>query len=69
MGFIKDQSGVQHQRDNMFEAWKSLSPEFKRYLVPAGIFSPAYFSLGFLLLRAHGIGFAVRDFSLAPIGE
>jgi hypothetical protein len=61
LSLIKDQPGVQHRRENMFETWKSLSPEFKRYLVAAGIFSLAYFSFGFLLLRAHGVGFAVKD--------
>jgi len=57
---IKDQPGVQHQHENMFETWEILSPEFKRYLVTAGIFSLAYFSFGFLLLRAHSVGFAVK---------
>lgn len=61
---IKDQPGVQYQRENMFETWKVLSPEFKRYLVAAGIFSLAYFSFGFLLLRAHSVGFAVKDIVL-----
>lgn len=61
---IKDQPGVQHRRENMFETWKTLSPEFKRYLIAAGIFSLAYFSFGFLLLRAHSAGFSVRDIVL-----
>jgi MFS family permease len=61
---IPDQPGVAHPRENMFAAWSTLSPEFKRYLVPAGIFSLAYFSFGFLLLRAHSFGFAVKDIVL-----
>lgn len=61
---IKDQPGVKHERENMFETWKVLSPQFKRYLVTAGIFSLAYFSFGFLLLRAHSVGFAVKDIVL-----
>jgi len=64
LSFIKDQPGVQYRRENMFETWKILSPEFKRYLVAAGIFSLAYFSFGFLLLRAHSVGFAVKDIVL-----
>ena len=64
LSFIKDQPGVQHQRENMFATWKTLSPEFKRYLVTAGIFSLAYFSFGFLLLRAHSVGFTVKDIVL-----
>jgi MFS family permease len=64
LGLIKDQPGVQHPRENMFETWKILSPQFKRYLVAAGIFSLAYFSFGFLLLRAHSVGFSVKDIVL-----
>ncbi|WP_321921541.1 MFS transporter [Paraburkholderia guartelaensis] len=64
LSFIKDQSGVQHRRENMFETWDTLSPGFKRYLVAAGIFSLAYFSFGFLLLRARSAGFSVRDIVL-----
>jgi MFS family permease len=41
-----------------------LSSGFKRYLVAAGIFSLAYFSFGFLLLRAKNAGFSVRDIVL-----
>ena len=64
LGLIKDQPGVQHPRENMFGTWKILSPQFKRYLVAAGIFSLAYFSFGFLLLRAHSVGFSVKDIVL-----
>ncbi len=64
LSFIKEKPGVQHKRENMFRTWKILSPEFKRYLVAAGIFSLGYFSFGFLLLRAHGVGFAVDDIAL-----
>ena len=64
LSLIKDQPGVEHPRENMFETWKILSPQFKRYLVAAGIFSLAYFSFGFLLLRAHSVGFSVKDIVL-----
>ncbi len=64
LSLIKDKPGVQHQRENMFETWKTLSPQFKRYLVTAGIFSLAYFSFSFLLLRAHSVGFAVKEIVL-----
>jgi MFS family permease len=59
--FIKEQPGISHRRDNMVNTLKSLSPGFRRYLVTAGIFSLAYFSFGFLLVRAHGVGFVVKD--------
>jgi MFS family permease len=62
--FVKDQPGAKHPRENMLATWRTLSPDFKRYLVTAGIFSLAYFSFGFLLLRAHTVGFAVKDIVL-----
>jgi MFS family permease len=64
LGLVKDQPGAKHPRENMFATWRTLSPDFKRYLVTAGIFSLAYFSFGFLLLRAHTVGFAVKDIVL-----
>lgn len=64
LGLIKDQPGIQHRRDSMFGIWKTLSPAFKRYLVTAGIFSLAYFSFGFLLLRAYSVGFVIKDIVL-----
>jgi MFS family permease len=64
LSLVKDKPAPQRQRENMLEAWAVLSPQFKRYLVSAGIFSLAYFSFGFLLLRAYSVGFAARDIVL-----
>lgn len=64
LSLIQDQPAVQRQRENMVETWSTLSPGFKRYLVTAGIFSLAYFSFSFLLLRAHSAGFSVKDIVL-----
>jgi MFS family permease len=61
LSFIKDRPGVAHERENIFKAWGTLSAGFKSYLIPAGIFSLAYFSFGFLLLRAYTLGFAIGD--------
>jgi MFS family permease len=61
LSFIKDQPATQRRHESMFETWKVLSPQFKRYLISAGIFSLAYFSFGFLLLRAHSVGFSIKD--------
>jgi MFS family permease len=82
LALMKDHPGVPHERENIFDVWTNLSPGFRLYLVPAGIFSLAYFSFGFLLLRAYTLGFAVKDvvllyalfnvaFSIvaAPIGQ
>jgi MFS family permease len=61
LALMKDRPGFSHERENIFKAWKTLSSGFKTYLIPAGIFSLAYFSFGFLLLRAYTLGFAIRD--------
>lgn len=64
LSLIKDKPGAKLPRESMTETWQSISPEFKRYLIPAAIFSLAYFSFSFLLLRAHSVGFAVKDIVL-----
>jgi len=61
LALMKDRPGVPHERENIFKAWNTLSSPFKKYLIPAGIFSLAYFSFGFLLLRAYTIGFSIKD--------
>ena len=45
----------------MRATWQALSPGFKRFLLPAGLFALAYYSLGFLLLKAHAVGFTLTD--------
>jgi len=64
LGRIQDKPGAQLPRENMVQTWQSMNPEFKRYLITAAIFSLAYFSFSFLLLRAHSVGFAVKDIVL-----
>ena len=61
---VKDHPGVPHERESMRENWQQLTPGFKRYLIPAGVFALAYFSLGFILLKAHAMGFGVADIVL-----
>lgn len=61
---VQEQPGVPLPRENMRQAWQALSPPFKSYLIVAGIFSLAYFSFSFLLLRAHSVGFAVKHIVL-----
>ncbi len=61
LSLMDDHPGTPHERENIFKAWGTLSKEFKFYLIPAGIFSLAYFSFGFLLLRAYTLGFAIKD--------
>lgn len=61
LSLVKDQAAPARPRENMLQTWQSLSPGFKRYLISAGVFSLAYFSFGFLMLRAHSVGFSVKD--------
>ena len=61
---IPDQPGIPHERENIGQNWRQLSPGFKRFLIPAGVFALAYFSLGFILLKAHAVGFGVTDIVL-----
>ncbi len=64
LGLIKEQPEAQRKHEGIFVAWKTMSSGFKRYLAAAGIFSLAYFSFGFLLLRANRAGFSVKDIVL-----
>jgi hypothetical protein len=79
---MREPPGAAHERDNIFKSWSVLSPGFKLFLVPASIFSLAYFSFSFLLLKAYAVGFSIADVILlyalfnlsfvllsAPIGE
>ena len=61
LALIKDQPVAPHERESISANWQSLSPGFKRFLVPAGIFALAYYSLGFLMLKAHAVGFSLKE--------
>jgi MFS family permease len=61
LSLMKDQPGLPHPRESLGQNWAKLSFGFKRFLIPAGTFALAYFSLGFLLLRAHATGFSVTQ--------
>ena len=61
LSLMKDRPGASHERENIFKAWGTLNSGFKLFLIPAGIFSLAYFSFSFLLLRAYTLGFAIKD--------
>ena len=64
LSLMKDQPGEPHPRESLSRNWAELSPGFKCFLIPAGTFALAYFSLGFLLLRAHSMGFGVTQIVL-----
>ena len=61
---IPDQPAPVHVREPIRENWQQLSVGFKRFLWPAGVFALGYFSLGFILLKAHAVGFGVTDIVL-----
>jgi MFS family permease len=61
LAMMKDQPGTPHARESVSANWRALSADFKRFLVPAGVFALGYYSLGFLLLKAHALGFSVTD--------
>jgi len=61
---MPDQPGQVHPRESIVQNWALLSPGFKRFLWPAGVFALAYFSLGFILIKAHDVGFSVTEIVL-----
>jgi MFS family permease len=58
---IPDRPGARHEAESAREGWRQLTPSFKRFLLPAGVFALAYFSVGFILLKAHAMGFAMAQ--------
>lgn len=62
--FIKERPAKLQKKENMFKVYRSLSKDFKHYLYTSGIFSLAYFSFGFLLLKAYKTGFQVKEIVL-----
>lgn len=61
LALMRERPGTPHDRDNIFKSWSVLAPGFKLFLVPASIFSLAYFSFSFLLLKAYAVGFSIAD--------
>ncbi|MDD2547229.1 MAG: MFS transporter [Burkholderiaceae bacterium] len=66
--WVQEPPGVPQARARFGASWQQLSPAFKRFLLPAGVFALAYFSLGFLLLKAHTLGFSVTEIVLLYAG-
>ena len=51
-------------REGIFVAYKTFSSKFKRYVKCGAIFSLAYFSFSFFLLKAYDVGFTVAQVAL-----
>jgi MFS family permease len=62
--FIIEKPAPPTQKESIVRAYRTLGPDFKHYLFTAGLFSLAYFSFGFLLLKAYTVGFAIRSVTL-----
>jgi len=58
---LKDKPGTPHASESESANWTALSVDFKRFLIPAGVFALSYYSLGFLMLKAHAVGFSLTD--------
>lgn len=56
---LDDRPAPRRAHESLWQGWRSLGPGLRRFLVPAGIFALAYYSLGFLLVKAHVLGFGV----------
>lgn len=61
---IPEQTAPEHVHESLSENWRQLNAGFKRLLWPAGLFALGYFSLGFILLKAHTMGFGVAEIVL-----
>ncbi|MDD5239724.1 MAG: MFS transporter [Candidatus Nanoarchaeia archaeon] len=59
--FIKEKYSKPKKSKNPFLSFKFMKADFRHYLATAGIFSLAYFSFGFLLLKAYLVGFEIKD--------
>lgn len=59
--FLKDKTEKPKKKENIFKSYKNMSGGFKHYLNTASLFSIAYFSFGFLLLKAYLVGFEIKD--------
>jgi MFS family permease len=57
-------SSAPHPRERLSDSWMALSPAFKRFLWPAGVFALSYFSPGFFLLKAHSLGWTTPELVL-----
>lgn len=64
LAWVPEQPGIRHNRDSLGGNWHLLDADFKRFLLPAAVFALGYFSLGFLLLRAHDAGFSASQIVL-----
>jgi MFS family permease len=56
LGLVRDRPAPPQPWRAPADAAPAATPALKRFLVPAGVFALGYYSLGFLLLKAHAVG-------------
>ena len=56
---LHDRPAPPRPHESLWQGWRALGPGLRRFLVPAGLFALGYYSLGFLLVKAHALGFGV----------
>lgn len=61
---MRDRPGPPRRTERFGQHWAALGPGCKRFLWPAGVFALGYYSLGFMLVQAHALGFGVADIVL-----
>jgi MFS family permease len=59
--FIKSSPIKPQKRESIFSGLKNSKQELKNYFYSSGIFSLAYFSFSFLLLKAYAVGFQIKE--------
>ncbi|VVB79430.1 Multidrug resistance protein MdtH [uncultured archaeon] len=59
--FINSAPTKPQKRESIFAGLKNARQELKNYFYSAGIFSLAYFSFSFLLLKAYSVGFQIKE--------
>ena len=59
--FIPEIKAKPQKRESFFKGYSSFGKGLKHYIKSAGIFSLAYFSFGFLMLKAYLVGFQIKD--------
>ncbi len=58
---VREKPVAPTRRENIFVAYRTLGAGFKHYMASGGLFSLAYFSFAFLLLKAYALGFSVAE--------
>jgi len=61
LSFLPEKKSKPELRENIFKNFKHTSKGYKKYLYSAILFSLAYFSFSFLLLKAYSVGFEIKQ--------